>query len=244
MRGGSLDYWGTCFFIRQLASTAVSRIARPQRKNSTPPPLARDHAAPYGCGKVIMRVAASLATGKRIQAMLSRLHAILFCILIFAAPAGAATMRRRFQRLPVRHVARSRGRRDFADGDRQRVCRAHAGRLGACLRPAPARHVPQELRGLRGDPRHPRPHQARQTADAASRRTARAHRARIRRASHAAHGHLDARDRQRHRRHGQATRDPHARHPGARLPPQRTLPGRACSPRCRSSSAAIFPCAT
>ncbi len=38
-----------------------------------------------------MRVAASLPRGKRIQAMLSRLHAILFCILIFAAPAGAAT---------------------------------------------------------------------------------------------------------------------------------------------------------
>ena len=47
-----------------------------------------------------------------------------------------------------------------------------------------------------------------------------------RRSRDAAHGHLDARDRQRHRRHGQAARDPHACHSRARLPPQRTLPAR------------------
>jgi lytic murein transglycosylase len=38
-------------------------------------------------------------------------------------------VRRRFRDLPLGDVARSRGRRDFACSDRQRVCRAHRGRL-------------------------------------------------------------------------------------------------------------------
>ena len=56
---------------------------------------------------------------------------------------------------------------------------------------------------------------------------ARAHRAAVRRAAGGADGDLDAGDRQRHRRHGQAAGDPHARHAGARLPPHRAVPGRA-----------------
>jgi len=61
----------------------------------------------------------------------------------------------RFQRFPVRHSARSRGLRRLAVGARQCVCRSHARWRGACLRQAPARHIPQELRGIRRDPRHP-----------------------------------------------------------------------------------------
>src|SRR5260370_2686875 len=99
----------------------------------------------------------------------------------FRAARRSRDMRWQFRRFPVRHGARSRRRRRLAVGARQRVCRSYSRWRGACLRPAPARHIPQELRGIRRDPRHPGSHQTRQTADAAPRRTTRAHLAPIHR---------------------------------------------------------------
>src|SRR5258707_3518494 len=87
----------------------------------------------------------------------------------FRGARRSRDMRWRFRRFPVCHGARSRRRRRLAVRARQRICRSHARWRGAGLRPAPARHIPQELRGIRRDPRHSGSHQTRQTADAAPR---------------------------------------------------------------------------
>src|SRR5258708_6569792 len=87
----------------------------------------------------------------------------------FRGARRSRDMRWRFRRFPVCHGARSRRRRRLAVRARQRICRSHARWRGAGLRPALARHIPQELRGIRRDPRHSGSQQTRQTVDAAPR---------------------------------------------------------------------------
>ena len=67
--------------------------------------------------------------------------------------------------------------RHFAGRHRQRLLRRNAGPGGAKLRPSPARHLPQELRSIRRDPRHSRSHQARPSTAATPHAAAFAHRA-------------------------------------------------------------------
>ena len=136
-------------------------------------------------------------------------------------------MRRRFQQLHRRDLARRAGAGRLKRGDR-RSLRRHLDRpVGARLRSPPARHVPlQELRGIRLDARYARAHQACQGANGAPRPAAVAHRAAVRRAGDTHHGDLDHGDRQWRRRHGQAAGHPHASDAGLGLPAHRTVPRR------------------